>query len=83
MSEDILEYFVEKRRNVHVKGNIEWALKISINNGDFWTVETYTKNPETKTIEKMLSFAERVCEVYHKEMFKRLIPPFTLTRENE
>ena len=80
MSEDKLQYITESRRNVHVQGCKEWALKIRINEGDWWTIDTFLKKPPLRTIKQILSIAERVCEVYHKSVFEKLIPKFTLTR---
>lgn len=83
MKENVMQWFCEKRKNVHVKNNTEWALNISFNNEAYWTVATFASRPKEKDLKKIIEIIKRTCEIYHTTVVMGIIESFHLTIEDE
>lgn len=61
-----VQFKVEKRRNVHVKNEIEWALNMRINESDWWTVHTWDNKPTQESIDSVVDLSLRTIEVWDR-----------------
>ena len=68
-------YDVYERSNVFSPTHKEWALNVSINNGDKWTIYAWTRKPSAKDVEKCIVVTRRAMEIYHRNL---RLPEFEL-----
>lgn len=59
-------YELVERRNVHFDSEEEheWALLVSIENGDYWLLSVFDSKPDDNTIKLVLSTFERGVDIY-------------------
>ena len=62
-------YRIIERRNVHVKGNKEWAFTVQFRmNENAWTIFTWTYKPSEKEIENILEITLRAIDVFYRNL---------------
>lgn len=78
MNRSRLHFFVRKRKNVHRKKGIEWALDIRFVDGNIWTLKTWADKPSKKMVKEDADLVIRSLEFYRSQI---QIPKFDLTIE--
>jgi len=75
-----VKFNLYERRNCHRKSKKEWALGVSIDNNDLWTISSWEKKPKDKFVKEIKEIFIRSCEIYHKSF---RFPIFELQRKEE
>ena len=76
MHNKLLEYTVEKRRNVHAKNHTEWVQRMTGIGSHSWVMFQWEEYPTIKETNDAVYIINRAMSIYHSQQERPEFPMF-------